>query len=254
MYNIRMTPSDFTKQFIEGYIFGDLETMSHSKDVPAGKGYGVVGYPMLGTIMSGMELMGGLLLPSAARYNPEGMRHNFQNYWNNYFAKEYPQYAGLGDLFYSLIRNGIAHIFIAKYGVIVNKLAGPAILIDQSKQEIYINPNELYKEFELSYVNQAKPILDGTATTTSMPVAVLQARIASLEASDRIKSQRTFNRLAALDPSILTIDYWAAIGWQPQSTRSSAITSRRAGPSGPLGHTTTQTTNPFSDSGQGFVS
>jgi hypothetical protein len=182
------------------------------------------------------------------------MRRNFLNYWNNYFVKEYPQYASLGDLFYSLIRNGIAHIFIAKYGVIVNKLAGPAILIDQSKQEIYINPNELYKEFELSYTNQAKPILDSTATTTSIPAAILQARIASLEANDRVKSQQAFSRLVTLDPSIFTTDYWTAIGWQPQSTRSSAVTTGGAGPSGLVGYTMTQTTNPPSGSGQGFVS
>lgn len=249
-----MTPSDFTKQFIEGYIFGDLETMSQCKDVPNGKNYGMVGYPMLGTIMAGMELMGGLLLPSTARYNPNDMRPNFCNYWDNCFVKEYPQYAGLGNLFYSLIRNGIAHVFIAKYGVTVNKLAGPAILIDQSKQEIFINPNELYKEFEISYINQAKSTLDGSATTTIVPTTVLQSRIASFEANDQVKSQQEFNNLTMLDPSVTTTDYWTEIGWPPQSTRSNAIAPGGAGPSGSSGSVTAQTTGSSLSGNQEFVS
>jgi hypothetical protein len=228
---------NFVEQFIEGYILEDLETMSRD-NVSPGKKYGAVGYPMIATILSGMELLGGFLTPNAQQFNPRGMRGNFLNYWDNYFVKEYPQYNGLGDIFYSLIRNGIGHVFIAKHGIVVNKFAGPAILVDQTKKELYLNPNEFYKEFRESYLNRAKPILDGSDTTTGLNTTIIGSRVNVLDADYLAESQAKFDSLGQLDSSVLTQDYWGSIGWTPQTTRSAGGATRSSGPSGPMGQVT----------------
>lgn len=84
-----MNLSNFINQFIEGYLFHDLVYMAKIKVRKNGK-YGGVGYPMMATILSGMELLGSLLDPSRKNFNPLNGNHYFLNYWNNYFCASNP--------------------------------------------------------------------------------------------------------------------------------------------------------------------
>ena len=212
-----MDLKNFSEQFIEGYLIEDLSSMSKCT-LEDGKNYGAVGYPMIISTLAGMELLGGLLTPLGKPFNTKGMRANFLNYWDNYFSVEFPQYKGLGDIFYSLIRNGIAHFFIASHGIVVNKFAGPAILIDKLKKEIYVNPNELFGCFRESYINKVKPIFLGNDPATKLTVAEIELRISMISKEYNKGSNSSFKNLSNVDISILTTDYWRQIKWAPQST------------------------------------
>ncbi len=47
---MNMTIDDFLQQFVEGYLFGDLESMSRIT-VLSGQTYGAAGYPMVATCL-----------------------------------------------------------------------------------------------------------------------------------------------------------------------------------------------------------
>ena len=115
-----MKIEDFFRQYIEGYLLGDLENMSTLGPLK-GKNYGAVGYPMMSTVLAGMELLGGLLMPNLKPFDPRKGESYFLHYWDNYFAVENPTYASLGLLFRRLARHGINHVFLAKQGILVDK-------------------------------------------------------------------------------------------------------------------------------------
>ena len=233
-----MTTDEFLEQFIEGYLFEDLQTMSQITPDPA-RPYGAVGYPMLMTIMSGMELLGGLLVSANQDYKPRGNSANFKNFWDKYFSREFPKYATLGGLVYQLVRNGIAHSFIAKHGIVVNKLSQEAIELDSKNKELHLNPNELYYEFKQSYVNRVKPIFLGESQHDGLTVDILQQRINTLDNNYHTETLEVFNNNKA------PIDL-SAIRELANSTQPFAVT----GAMGPVDSpayttTTTQTTRSF---------
>lgn len=139
---------EFKESFIEGYLFNDLRSMSTKQD------YGALGYPMVVSILAGMELFGRLL-------SGKDNRSGFVYYWDNFFVKQNQRYSLLGELIYQLVRNGIAHSFITKPGIFITKdeKQGNAITMDESKN-IYIDANLLFSEFENSYNSLVKPIFE----------------------------------------------------------------------------------------------
>src|ERR1700733_7801746 len=99
-----MMLNDFIDRFVEGYLFGDLNTMSQAA-VPAGEQYGGGGYQMVETALAGMELLGGLLTPADRTFDVVDGNTNFLNFWDNYFARQNPSYSHLGRLYRQLMRN-----------------------------------------------------------------------------------------------------------------------------------------------------
>lgn len=91
-----MNIDDFFKQFVEGYLLGDLESMSEVVVKP-GKTFGGVGYPMVATTLAGMELLGQLLMPNTDPFDQNKGNEYFLNYWNNYFSKNIQNIPGLED-------------------------------------------------------------------------------------------------------------------------------------------------------------
>ena len=55
-----MTIDEFLHTFVEGYLFHDLKAMNAIPQKPNGG----CSYPMVATVIAGMELLGGLLLPA----------------------------------------------------------------------------------------------------------------------------------------------------------------------------------------------
>lgn len=196
-----MTIEEFLKRFIEGYLFHDLESMSEIT-LPEGQDDGAAGYPMIATILAGMELLGGLLIPNTDPFDPDRGNDYFLNYWNNYFVQQNPAYTGLGRLFRQLARNGIAHTFVAKPGIFVEKEGNKQMSIDSSRQEIYINCNVFYKEFEDSYLKLVKPIVNGTVVSPSTSKANMQAHLDSLSLGYSTDSIKLFKVLPTLHSSI----------------------------------------------------
>lgn len=200
----KMNIDDFLKQFIEGYLFHDLESMSKIV-LPAGQDDGAAGYPIIATTLAGMELLGNLLWPGRAPFDPKNKSNDyFLNYWDNYFCKLNPQYTGLGRLFRQLIRNGIAHTFLAKNGIFIEKGTNRQTSIDTVKKEIYVDCNVFYKEFEDSYLKLVKPIIDGTVPTPPTTKANMQFRLNDVNDIYSRDSARLFLSILPLHSS--TID------------------------------------------------
>ncbi len=148
----------FVDQVIEGYIFSDLETMSkcHGGE---GMDHGDVGYPMVMTTLAGIELLGGLLLPRATSFSTSKGDKQFLGFWDDFFAEEFPVYSGFGELFYSLLRNGVAHTFAAKNGVYVTKATGAQLSYDDATKRVEIDSNVFACDLLSTYRGKVKPLL-----------------------------------------------------------------------------------------------
>lgn len=235
---ITVSIDDFIERFVAGYLFGDLERMSQVTVHP-GEQYGGVGYPMVATILSGMELLGGLLTPTAATFNPDSGNDNFLNYWDNYFAQQNPAYTGLGGLFRQLMRNGVSHTFVAKPGIFVEKGTNRQMSIDVVNREIYLDCNVLYREFRDSFDKLVQPIIDSTITASTSK-STMQARLDQLSTVYSSDSLRLFSQLPMpLNPSTINTHVRAAV---PVSPHFSSVGLRASGATGPLGPTGPMTT------------
>jgi len=121
--------------------------------------YGATGYPMLITILAGMELIGALTYNSSGVFDPHKGHDHFSNFWNVYFVTMFPEYKGLDSLFRQLVRNGISHIFLAKKGVMVTKGSGKRPIVDKSQRLILIDANKLFDDFEKVINKKILPLL-----------------------------------------------------------------------------------------------
>ncbi len=237
-----MKIEDFLTQFVEGYLFHDLESMS-KVTLPAGQNDGAVGYPMVSTTLAGIELLGGLLMPNTNPFDPKNKSNDyFLNYWDNYLAKEYPQYTGLGRLFRQLMRNGIAHTFVAKPGIFVEKGSNRQLSIDTSRQEIYIDCNVFFKEFESSYWKHVKPIIDGSDTSLITTKATIQSRLDDVSRVYSDDSSRLFASLPPLHTSTINTSKRSQVPVSPLFSFSGA---RASGASLSMQNITASETLPF---------
>lgn len=245
-----MSIDDFFKQFVEGYLFCDLESMSEVTVKP-GRTFGGAGYPMVATTLAGMELLGQLLIPNTDPFDPNKGNDYFLNYWNNYFSQKYPEYTGLGGLFRQLVRNGISHTFVAKPGIFVEKGTNRQMSVDTTRQEIYIDCNVFYKEFEDSYSLLVKPIIEGSATSPATTKTNMQTRLDNLSTTYTGDSIRLFAGLPALNTLTNNTGRRAQVPVSPLFSHLGAMTSGASlplgptnlGPSGPMGAATPTTTS-----------
>lgn len=150
---------------IDGYLFHDLKNMAEVEQ-KKGENGGGVGYPMLATCVSGMELLGGLLYNED--YSHKEDRIYFEHYWNEYLVKAHPAYKSFARLFWSLVRNGVAHTYMAKTAITVTKGQKEHHLIFyDNNTKLNIDSLEFYKDFLESYKSQVKPKLSNTSALTS---------------------------------------------------------------------------------------
>lgn len=235
---ITVSIDDFIERFVTGYLFGDLERMSHVTVHP-GEQYGGVGYPMVATTLSGMELLGGLLTPANITFNSDSGNNNFLNYWDNYFARQNPAYTGLGRLFRQLMRNGVSHTFVAKPGIFVEKGTNRQMSIDSVNRAIYLDCNVFYREFRDSFNKLVQPIIDGTITVPTSK-STMQTRLNQLSTIYSSDSVRLFSQLPVpLNPSTIDTHVRATV---PVSPHFSNMGTRASGATGPLGPTGPMTT------------
>ncbi len=230
-----MAIDDFLKRFVEGYLLHDLESMSKIT-LPAGQNDGAAGYPIIATVLAGMELLGNILMPNTDDFDPKNKSNDyFLNYWDNYFARQYPQYTGLGRVFRQLARNGIAHTFVAKPGIFVEKGTYRQTSIDTTRQEIYIDCNVFYKEFEDSYIRLAKPIIDGAVSFSKPPTRVtMQTRLDDINRVYSADSTRLFGGLPSpLDPSTINTGKRAQVPLSPLFPSLGTPTGNASGVAGP---------------------
>lgn len=132
---------------IEGYLLSDLREMN-SISV---EGNGNCGYPMLMTILSGIELLGGLVADDE-RWDRNKGREYFYYYYRNYLMRQYPEYRAAEKEIYSLIRNKLAHTFLTamKFEVAKNSEISP---ITKNGDFIRIDVGLLFVDFSKSVAN-----------------------------------------------------------------------------------------------------
>jgi hypothetical protein len=140
-----MTWQKFYSNNIDGYLLSDLREMNKIKV----EGAGNCGYPMLMSILSGMELLGGLM--DDKKWNSNDGRKYFDNFYSGYFKNLHSDYSAenIENEIYSLIRNKLAHTFLTalKFQVAKNSEDSPV-----TKRGLFIRLDVglIFNDFEKS--------------------------------------------------------------------------------------------------------
>ena len=160
-----MNRGDFFKQIIDSYLFFDLKNMAEVKQKD-GEPAGAASYPMLATCVSGIELLGGLLYKRD--YTAADNWIYFEHYWNNYLVNSEPRYTDYGRLFWKLVRNGVAHTYMAKVGISVTKgNRSDHLIFHDNNNRFNIDCIAFYEDFKKSYEDLVKPTLDANDAFTA---------------------------------------------------------------------------------------
>jgi hypothetical protein len=223
----RMNVDEFAAKFIDGYLASDLDTMSKSTR-GAGMDYGDMGYPMVLTTLAGIELLGALLLPITKTFDPANGRRHFLLFWDDYLVNHFPVYGGFGDLFYSLLRNGVAHTYTAKHGVYVTKGSGAPLKYDTAERRVTIDSNVFAEDFLSVYRENILPIISDVEEASDPSAKSMQKHLDKMMELYEKNSEDEFRRLR---PSQVSLENAA----NPLNRVVAIKDSPVAGFSGPLG-------------------
>lgn len=154
MANEQSTVDDYLTKYIEGYLFGDLDSIVNLIPV---KAKGAANYPMLMSVCSGIEILGTLVDGTPdEHFSDKKSNLYFGHYWKHYLVGVNPEYGKHSELLRLLVRNGLAHTFATKQGIGVTRHKGIPHLGIYNNQFI-INANDFYHDFKKSYFELAKP-------------------------------------------------------------------------------------------------
>lgn len=174
------TIENFLSMYIDGYLMKDLENMAKIR-LEDGEDCGACNYPMMLTIISGMELLGGIISSKPiTKASLLSSKKFFRDYWNNFFAKRYPKYniPNISSLIYKLVRNSIAHTFLAKPGILITKGCKQYHMqFDKEEKLIVIDATELMRDFQDTYSKLVKPIALGTKKSKFASLEDIKRRI-----------------------------------------------------------------------------
>jgi hypothetical protein len=179
-----MTLDQYLERFIEGYLFGDLQSMAAFR-LPAGQQWGNLNYPMLMTALAGIEVLG--VLTSRAPYKPEHGAGRFREFWRDYVYVDRPAFGRLDSVAYEFIRHGLAHSFITKPMVVVTKNQDPRHLHRRNDHVLCIDAVTLADDLRTAYFDRLKPKIAGDFKT-DMEARFLEFREAGWEHHDAKKN------------------------------------------------------------------
>jgi hypothetical protein len=155
-----MLLNEFLDEYIEGYLFGDLENMATIPTAPTG----AAAWPMVISVLSGMELLGALLFDQP--FNAHKGDTYFSHYWTHFLGAAYPEYQSIpgGDgLIRSLVRHGLAHSFLTAPGIMVTKNRTNHLRFYPAPlNTLSIDSLQFTDDFVGSYKARACPIVCGT--------------------------------------------------------------------------------------------
>jgi hypothetical protein len=182
-----MEINKFLEQFVEGYLFCDIENMIKIElDEP--QVYGACGYPIIMSTLSGMELLGGLL--SEKTFDSYAGDNYFANYWDNCLCKYDTKYKieSIEKHIRKLIRHGLAHVSLTKPGIFITKNK-PAIhwKFDQENKILSVDVNEFFKDFRGSYNEIVK--------ANENNKIIMQARLIEMVSQYAKESNDFFNKI-----------------------------------------------------------
>ncbi|MGE3512857.1 MAG: hypothetical protein AB7N65_28680 [Vicinamibacterales bacterium] len=153
-----MDLEQYLAQFIEGYLLEDLKSMASIR-LPEGKAYGAVGYPMVMTALSGVEILGSLTSP--APFTVDNGANSFGYFWKEYVYTGHPARARLHEFMYQFVRHGLAHSFMTKPMVIVTKHRDGRHLTQDRAGAVWIDALNLAEELEYAYRERLRPKVTG---------------------------------------------------------------------------------------------
>jgi len=162
---------DFLAIHVEGYLFGDLESMS--RVAATEQEFGAVVYPMIATSLAGIELLGNLVTPSP--FNPRGGRDAFILFWSQYLYSSEPAAQRLAGTVYELTRHGLAHVF-AKPGIVATKDGNPERHCRrESNGSLLIDALVLTADIRAAYAHRVTPLLEASGAGPNR--STMQARL-----------------------------------------------------------------------------
>lgn len=132
--------------FLDDYLLKDLESLNKLKGQESGKCY----YPMVMTIISGMDLLGTF---------PYGKRSAGKECLQKFFDKYLCEYKHVTAIFYELVRNGSAHYYLVKKGICIRRSMND-LHLKRYKNQFYIDLDCLYKDFLKAYKHAKTDIID----------------------------------------------------------------------------------------------
>ena len=193
-----MTFDAYLEQFIEGYLLEDLNSMAPISLAEV-KRYGAVGYPMVMTVLSGVELLG--VLTSRATFTPANGAARFGEYWRNYMYPARPAAQRLDSLMYDFIRHGLAHLFMTKPMIRVTKYRDPGHLHRSPKSDVIcVDALILADEFAEAYWSRLRPNVTGSLR------ANMEARFTEIRQAHWQERQEKMHEVAKVPLRIAAFD------------------------------------------------
>lgn len=208
----------FLEKSVEGYLFADLDSMAKFNV----KGNGNCNYPMVMTVLFGIELLGTLTYPKCLGFEesnsgescegeaaPEVGNPQFTWYWKHFLTPanpgRYKVKGNIGELIRSLVRNGLAHAFLIKPGIEVRKFDPESHMKSSARSQLIIDSTEFAKDLKRSYWDYIRPIIDGKPAiikghTTSLQT--MQDRLIELASSYVRDAQKSFGDLKGEIPPV----------------------------------------------------
>lgn len=139
------------KHLFEGYLLEDLNSVVNKLDRTKIIQNGHCGYVAVQIILAGMECLG--------QISSGGLKDEkaFYYYYDHFFSKVDDRYNNekLKRLFRNVLRNGTAHYFFTKAGIVItlneNQLRHLSLFNDGKNVNLNIAVSKLYEDFLKSY-------------------------------------------------------------------------------------------------------
>jgi hypothetical protein len=139
------------RRLLDEYLLPDLETMAGIRTDRGG-----LGYPMLFTILAGIEVVGVLLSGSE-----DASAH--AAFWKE-LSKDHEKYEAAGEVFRRAIRNSTAHSFLVHTRIRVSKTGTGNLTVTDGN--INVDLLELLDDFHHTYKRLMSEIDSGTLDVT----------------------------------------------------------------------------------------
>jgi hypothetical protein len=183
-----MTLDQYLERFIEGYLFGDLQSMAAIK-VPEGREYGGAGYPMVMTALTAVELLG--TLTANEPFNKWNGKKRFRDFWKSYLYTGQPARQEIANLMYQFVRDGLAHTYMTKPRIEVTKAYHGQHLCRTSDESIIVDALSLTEEVRVAY-QRIKTMMDDTLRAT------MTARFGELRAAYHVEYENQRKAITAV--------------------------------------------------------
>ena len=187
----RITIKEFVEEKIDCYIFGDLQTLASLPE----KSCGSCTDPMMLTILSAMELIGGLMCDCS---KPCQKQKAFNHFWSHLceLNDNYDKIDNLKEIFYQCIRHGIAHYNLPKAGVSIAR-NGSQHLHLTDEQNLNVNVIILYRDIKKVYTKIKPSILKNDKSERNLNNLIKNLERSNSNLTKAVRSKIPFSSTAA---------------------------------------------------------